>query len=232
MQSVTFTLPTDREGFTAWLEAWWPDWSYRQLTISTGDTGGYLSLSNPLTQEHRRGAVVLKAELAYMLPKQEDPTCLTCYVGLRGFEWAIVPLGAGRCQVKFTTQDARLLHLYWPALQAVMLRWPDMQFIEIRPPIEGSAPEVQPAGSAPEVQPARDDGPDPDGIPQWGTRRDLSTHEVRTIVKRCNQYRQLPGGSIAKFHERESWKWPDPDDAPKGYSLKTLQKWVNMERFQ
>lgn len=79
---------------------------------------------------------------------------------------------------------------------------------------------------------ARADSPDPDSIPQWGTRRDLSTHEVREIVKRCKEFQQLPGGSIARFHDQESRKWPEPDDAPKGYSLKTLQKWVTDERFQ
>lgn len=76
---------------------------------------------------------------------------------------------------------------------------------------------------------AREDEPDPDNIPRWGTRRDLSTYEVKKIVKRCKSFQQLPGGSIAKFHEQESGKWAE-EDSPTSYSLKTLQAW--MKRFQ
>lgn len=80
----------------------------------------------------------------------------------------------------------------------------------------------------------RDDGPanaelDPDSIPRWGTRHDLSTWEVRDIVRRCKQYQEA-GGSINKFHEQESRHWPEPEDSPKSYSAKTLASWK--KRFQ
>lgn len=99
------------------------------------------------------------------------------------------------------------------------------------PRADGPAPSTGQA-SEPASETTRDDAPDPDSIPHWGRRRDLSTHEVREIVRRCKVYRQVPGGSIAKFHDQESRNWPDPEDAPKGYSLKTLQKWMNEDRFQ
>lgn len=100
---------------------------------------------------------------------------------------------------------------------------------EAQPPADDSprADEVAPS------EPAHDDGPapDPDDIPRWGTRRDLSTNEVRGIVRRGKQY-QAVGGSIATFHEQESRQWSDPEDWPKSYSLKTLQKWMTQQRFQ
>ena len=78
---------------------------------------------------------------------------------------------------------------------------------------------------------ARVDETDPDSIPQWGRRRDLSTHEVREIVRRFKEYKAA-GGSIAKFHNLESQQWPDPEDSPRAYSAKTLEKWLKQKRFQ
>lgn len=233
-QAVTFVLNTDRDSFIAWLENWWSDWRWKNAGLGRipTETGGYIGVSNLLTEDRKTGAILRKAELFYMAPQQDDPESWVYYDRLRGFEWAIVSLGAERCEVKFTTHDERLLPFYWQALQAVILRWPDVQWIEINPSIEASAPESQPAQSD---EAENRNATDPDSIPQWGRHHDLSTHEVREIVRRCKAYQALPGGSIAKFYKQESrqWQyWPDPEEAPRYYSQKTLEGWTRDTRFQ
>lgn len=99
--------------------------------------------------------------------------------------------------------------------------------------IEGGPAEQQSAtaGEAAAVIDAALPETDPDDIPRWGRRRDLSTREVREIVRRCKAY-QAAGGSIAKFRAQESMYWPDPNDSPRSYSVRTLEAWMRDARFQ
>lgn len=94
-----------------------------------------------------------------------------------------------------------------------------------------AAPSTEPV-SEPVSDAVSDDSPDEDDIPRYGRRRDLSTREVKEIVKRCKKFKKLDGGTISKFYDQESRKWPDPEDAPKSYSEKTLQNWMINKRFQ
>lgn len=89
---------------------------------------------------------------------------------------------------------------------------------------------AEPAEAAAEAEPAAEKI-DPDDIPRWGTRRDLSTREVRDIVRRCREFQKLPGGSVAKFYEQESRKW-SAEEGPKSYSCKTLEAWLRNPFFE
>lgn len=65
--------------------------------------------------------------------------------------------------------------------------------------------------------------PDPDDlVPRYGTFRDLTTNDVRKIVKQCRAFMDS-GGTIASYHLYY---------AKNKYSLDTLRKWLNNPKFK
>lgn len=63
---------------------------------------------------------------------------------------------------------------------------------------------------------------------RYGTRRDLSLEDVKSIVARCKAFQER-GGRITEFYRQQGFD--DTQDEPKSYREVTLRKWLYDPKF-
>lgn len=224
---VSFILnKTTADDFAVWLLATWK---------------GYYDPREQLQQlmQGRGLPRRLTASLGYVLEADSDgPAELYIFDDVVTF--VLLPISADRLEVRSTCSEFPKLAKYWSfILQAIGSRWP-----EARPALaavigdaestpdgehgmESTPAMIGDAESTPAAQGHNFDKDD--DIPRFGSCRDLSTREVREIVKRCKVYQDRPGGSAAKFWD--SLGIDSESKLPKSFSLGCLNGWLRNSRF-
>ncbi len=202
---VSFILNTSADMFADWLLATWK---------------GYYDPREQLQQLLQGRGIPrrLTASLGYVLEADSDgPAELHFFDDVVTF--VLLPISADRLEVRSTCSEFPELAKYWSfILHIIAARWP-----EARPDL---AAVIGDAEGTPAILESEFDQ---DDIPKFGTKRDLTTREVREIVRRCKAYQEREGSARKFWDHVESEKFIP--EGPKSFSLGALNGWLRDSRF-